>query len=79
MSLYFQPSTVETESEEYRSHNSTESDLEIKDKGLVVIQDVNTVRSLRHWLKLQSFSNVLFFFFFFSLHRVPRERCLWPS
>ncbi|CAF94285.1 unnamed protein product [Tetraodon nigroviridis] len=38
----YEPSTVETESEEYRSHNSTESDIEIKDKGLVVIQDVNT-------------------------------------
>lgn len=40
-----QPSTVETESEEYRSHNNTESDIEVPEKGLVVIEDVNTVRS----------------------------------
>lgn len=39
-----QPSTVETESEEYRSHNNTESDIEVPEKGLVVIEDVNTVR-----------------------------------
>ncbi|XP_028301152.1 oogenesis-related [Gouania willdenowi] len=35
----YEPSTMDTESEEYRSHNSTESDLEVTDKG-VVIQDV---------------------------------------
>lgn len=46
-----QPSTVETESEEYRSHNNTESDIEIQEKGLVVIQDVNTVRWQRPWGK----------------------------
>lgn len=41
-----QPSTVETESEEYRSHNNTESDIEVQEKGLVIIEDVNTVRSM---------------------------------
>lgn len=67
---------METESEEYRSHNSTESDIEIKEKGLVVIEDVNTVRLQRHWVKLeQSFTNALSF----SLHRVTRECHLWPS
>lgn len=40
----FQPSTVETESEEYRSHNDTESDIEVQEKGMVIIKDVNTVR-----------------------------------
>ncbi|XP_042339849.1 oogenesis-related [Plectropomus leopardus] len=35
----YEPSTVETESEEYRSHNSTESDIEVEGKG-VVIEDV---------------------------------------
>lgn len=60
----FQPSTVETESEEYRSHNSTESDLDMKEKGLVVIQDVNTVGWQRHRGKLQqSVTNALFFIF----------------
>ncbi len=39
-----QPSTVETESEEYRSHNSTESDIEVQAQGVVVIEDVSTVR-----------------------------------
>lgn len=43
--ICFQPSTVETESEEYRSHNNTESDLDIQEKGVVIIEDVNTVRS----------------------------------
>nr|XP_046248439.1 oogenesis-related isoform X2 [Scatophagus argus] len=38
----YEPSTIETESEEYRSHNNTESDLEIQEKGLVIIEDVNT-------------------------------------
>ncbi|XP_037624824.1 oogenesis-related [Sebastes umbrosus] len=37
----YEPSTIETESEEYRSHNSTESDIEVEEKG-VVIEDVNT-------------------------------------
>ncbi|XP_028260267.1 oogenesis-related [Parambassis ranga] len=35
----YEPSTVETESEEYRSHNDTESDIELS--GKVVIEDVN--------------------------------------
>ncbi|XP_041648083.1 oogenesis-related [Cheilinus undulatus] len=39
----YEPSTVETESEEYRSHNNTESDIEVQEKGVVVIEDVNTV------------------------------------
>ncbi|TKS74477.1 hypothetical protein D9C73_008560 [Collichthys lucidus] len=38
----YEPSTVETESEEYRSHNNTESDLDIQEKGVVIIEDVNT-------------------------------------
>lgn len=41
-----QPSTVETESEEYCSHNNTESDIELQEKGQVIIEDVNTVRSM---------------------------------
>ncbi|XP_030584179.1 oogenesis-related [Archocentrus centrarchus] len=36
----YEPSTVETESEEYRLHNDTESDLEVSEKG-VIIEDVN--------------------------------------
>ncbi len=48
-----QPSTVETESEEYRSHNSTESDIEVQAQGVVVIEDVSTVRYHRD---LQSFA-----------------------
>lgn len=40
----FQPSSVETASEEYCSHNNTESDIEVHGKGVVVIEDVNTVR-----------------------------------
>lgn len=40
---HFQPSSVETSSDEYRSHNNTESDIEIN--GCVaVIEDVNVVR-----------------------------------
>ncbi|XP_076581999.1 oogenesis-related [Chaetodon auriga] len=39
----YEPSTVETESEEYRSHNNTESDIEIQEKGVVVIEDVSTM------------------------------------
>ncbi|XP_016382629.1 uncharacterized protein LOC107719657 isoform X1 [Sinocyclocheilus rhinocerous] len=38
----FEPSVVESDSEEYRSHNDTESDLEIE-KGVVVIKDLETV------------------------------------
>ncbi|XP_030288242.1 oogenesis-related [Sparus aurata] len=38
----YEPSTVETESEEYRSHNNTESDIEVQEKGEVVIEDVRT-------------------------------------
>lgn len=41
-----QPSTVETESEEYRSHNDTESDIEVQENAMVRIEDVNTVRSV---------------------------------
>ncbi|XP_028443361.1 oogenesis-related isoform X1 [Perca flavescens] len=37
----YEPSTIETESEEYCSHNSTESDLEVQE-NIVVIEDVNT-------------------------------------
>ncbi|XP_059196382.1 oogenesis-related [Centropristis striata] len=37
----YEPSTVETESEEYCSHNNTESDIEVQGTG-VVIEDVNT-------------------------------------
>ncbi len=44
-----QPSGLETDSEEYRSHNDTESDLEVE-KGVVVIKDLETVQfsSLTH-------------------------------
>ncbi|XP_035504760.1 oogenesis-related [Scophthalmus maximus] len=35
----YEPSSVETESEEYRSHNNTESDIEVQ--GKIVIEDVN--------------------------------------
>nr|XP_057929364.1 oogenesis-related [Doryrhamphus excisus] len=38
----YEPSSVETDSEEYRSHNNTESDIEIHGKVMVVIEDVNT-------------------------------------
>ncbi|NP_001093540.1 oogenesis-related [Danio rerio] len=38
----YEPSAVETDSEEYRSHNDTESDLEVE-KGVVVIKDLETV------------------------------------
>jgi len=41
--LLLQPSGVETDSEEYRSHNDTESDLEIE-KGVVVIKDLEMVQ-----------------------------------
>ncbi|XP_023149170.1 oogenesis-related [Amphiprion ocellaris] len=37
----FEPSTIETESEEYNLHNDTESDLEVPGKG-IVIEDVKT-------------------------------------
>lgn len=40
--FFLKPSSVETESEEYRSHNDTESDLEVSEKD-VVIDDVNMV------------------------------------
>nr|XP_020479883.1 uncharacterized protein LOC109974172 isoform X2 [Monopterus albus] len=39
----YEPSTVETESEEYRSHNDTESDLEVHEKCMVIIEDVKDV------------------------------------
>ncbi|XP_044055643.1 oogenesis-related [Siniperca chuatsi] len=38
----YEPSTVETDSEEYCSHNNTESDIEVQGKGVVIIEDVNT-------------------------------------
>ncbi|KAJ7993020.1 hypothetical protein DPEC_G00268110 [Dallia pectoralis] len=38
----FEPSAVETDSEEYHHHNDTESDLELSEKGEVVIEDVQT-------------------------------------
>ncbi|XP_035509947.1 oogenesis-related [Morone saxatilis] len=38
----YEPSTVETESEEYRSHNDTESDIEVQEKGVIIIEDVKT-------------------------------------
>ncbi|XP_059399279.1 uncharacterized protein LOC132131272 isoform X1 [Carassius carassius] len=38
----YEPSAVESDSEEYRSHNNTESDLEIE-KGVVVIKDLEMV------------------------------------
>lgn len=41
--LLLQPSAIETDSEEYRSHNDTESDLEVE-KGVVVIQDLETIQ-----------------------------------
>ncbi|KAK1897254.1 Sialomucin core protein 24 [Dissostichus eleginoides] len=37
----YEPSSIETESEEYCSHNDTESDIEMQGKG-VLIEDVNT-------------------------------------
>uniref|UniRef100_A0A3B4Y7E1 Oogenesis-related gene n=1 Tax=Seriola lalandi dorsalis TaxID=1841481 RepID=A0A3B4Y7E1_SERLL len=40
----YEPSSVETESEEYCSQNNTESDIEVQGKGVVVIEDVKTVR-----------------------------------
>uniref|UniRef100_A0A3Q3VK20 Uncharacterized protein n=1 Tax=Mola mola TaxID=94237 RepID=A0A3Q3VK20_MOLML len=40
MLMLSQPSTIETESDEYHSHNDTESDLELKEKGMVIIEDV---------------------------------------
>lgn len=43
VSLLLQPSAVETDSEEYRSHNDTESDIEVE-KGVVVIQDLETIQ-----------------------------------
>lgn len=78
MLILSQPSTVETESEEYRSHNNTESDIEVQEKGEVVIEDVRTVRvKYRHILikngmcgwrfewcsNLHSSVSVFFFFF----------------
>ncbi|KAL2090279.1 hypothetical protein ACEWY4_014967 [Coilia grayii] len=38
----YEPSSVVTDSEEYRSHNDTESDIEVE-QGCVVIKDVDTV------------------------------------
>ncbi|KAK3532949.1 hypothetical protein QTP70_004545 [Hemibagrus guttatus] len=40
----YEPSAIETDSEEYRSHNDTESDLEVE-KGVVVIQDLETIQT----------------------------------
>ncbi|XP_061894446.1 oogenesis-related [Entelurus aequoreus] len=38
----YEPSSVETLSEEYNSHNNTEADLEDHGKTLVLVEDVNT-------------------------------------
>ncbi|KAM4628688.1 oogenesis-related [Polymixia lowei] len=38
----YQPTTIETESEEYCSHNSTESDIEMSEKGVIIIEDLKT-------------------------------------
>uniref|UniRef100_A0AAR2L872 Oogenesis-related gene n=1 Tax=Pygocentrus nattereri TaxID=42514 RepID=A0AAR2L872_PYGNA len=38
----YEPSAVETDSEEYKSHNDTESDIEVE-KGVVVIKDLEKV------------------------------------
>ncbi|XP_060720228.1 oogenesis-related [Tachysurus vachellii] len=43
----YEPSAVETDSEEYRSHNDTESDIEVE-KGVVVIQDLEAVQETPH-------------------------------
>lgn len=47
ISLLLQLSAVETDSEEYRTHNDTESDIEVE-KGVVVIQDLETVQVNHH-------------------------------
>lgn len=47
ISLLLQPSAVESDSEEYRTHNDTESDIEVE-KGVVVIQDLETVQVNHH-------------------------------
>uniref|UniRef100_A0A4W5QF65 Oogenesis-related gene n=1 Tax=Hucho hucho TaxID=62062 RepID=A0A4W5QF65_9TELE len=38
----YEPSAVDTDSEEFNSHNDTESDLDVSEKGIVVIQDLKT-------------------------------------
>lgn len=43
ISVVLQPSAVETDSEEYRTHNDTESDIEVE-KGVVVIQDLESAQ-----------------------------------
>lgn len=43
MTLLWQPSAVETDSDEYRVYNDTESDLEVE-KGVVVIKDLESVQ-----------------------------------
>ncbi|KAK3562088.1 hypothetical protein QTP86_027212 [Hemibagrus guttatus] len=43
----YEPSAIETDSEEYWSHNDTESDLEVE-KGVVVIQDLETIQETPH-------------------------------
>uniref|UniRef100_A0A672YKE8 Oogenesis-related gene n=1 Tax=Sphaeramia orbicularis TaxID=375764 RepID=A0A672YKE8_9TELE len=40
----YEPSSVSTESEEYCSQNNTQSDIEVQEKGIVIIEDVKTVR-----------------------------------
>lgn len=47
ISLLLQPSTVESNSEEYQTHNSTESDIEVE-KGGVVIKDLEIVQVNHH-------------------------------
>lgn len=38
-SIFPQPTSINTDSDEYRTHNNTESDIEVE-KGVVVIKDV---------------------------------------
>ena len=39
LSIFPQPTSINTDSDEYRTHNNTESDIEVE-KGVVVIKDV---------------------------------------
>ncbi|XP_056133944.1 oogenesis-related [Lampris incognitus] len=38
----YEPSPVESDTEEYGSHNNTESDFEVSEKGMVIIKDLET-------------------------------------
>ncbi|CAL8253901.1 unnamed protein product [Merluccius merluccius] len=42
----YQPSMVETESEEYCSQNNTESDIEVTEQGVVIIEEVVIAESM---------------------------------